>query len=78
MAASGLLETKDKEDVSFQEITQEDILTVEEMKAQIARYEKDFGMSSEEFLQQMKNGTAPDTFEAMDWMALLRFLSQVS
>lgn len=77
MATSGLL-TETKDDLSFQETTQEDIFTVEEMKAQIASYEEEFGMSSQEFLEQMKNGTAPDTFDTMYWMALLRALSQLS
>lgn len=48
------------------------VLTQEEIEAQIAHYEKVFGMSSEVFLQQMQNGTADDTFETMHWMMLLR------
>jgi len=48
------------------------VLTQEEIEAQIAHYEKLFGMSSEVFLQRMREGTADDTFETMDWMILLR------
>jgi hypothetical protein len=48
------------------------VLTQEEIEAQIDHYEKVFGMSSEEFLQRMRAGTADDTFETMHWMMLLR------
>ena len=43
-----------------------------ELEDKIAQYEKLFGMSSAEFLQQQKEGTTPDTFEAMAWAVLLR------
>jgi hypothetical protein len=48
------------------------VLTREEFEAQIAHYEKVFGMSSAEFLRKMEEGTADDTFETMHWMMLLR------
>ena len=51
------------------------VLTKEEIISQISRYEKMFGMSSEEFLRQKRNGTAPDTCEAMDWAGLLLHLT---
>lgn len=43
-----------------------------EIEEKIARYEKLFGMSSAAFLQRWREGTAPDTFETMDWAILLR------
>ncbi len=30
-----------------------------------------FDMSSEEFMQRMRSGTAPDTVDTMHWMILL-------
>jgi hypothetical protein len=47
-------------------------LSQNDIASQIAQYEREFGMSSDEFLQRMREGTAPDTFETMDWMILLR------
>ncbi|MCP4104599.1 MAG: hypothetical protein GY749_03525 [Desulfobacteraceae bacterium] len=52
-----------------------DILSEDDIKARIEEYEKQFGMSSEEFLRQKRKGTAPDTFETMYWMGLLLHLS---
>ena len=79
MATSELL-TKTKGRLNRQERPQEEddssLLSNEEITAQIASYEKKFGMSSQEFLQRMENGTAPDTFETMDWMILLRHQSR--
>ena len=49
-------------------------LSYEEIAAIISRYEDRFQMSSKEFLQRVSEGTAPDTFETMDWMILLRNL----
>lgn len=43
----------------------------EQAKEQIARYEERFAMSSEELLAMVKLGTVPDSFEVMDWRALL-------
>lgn len=43
----------------------------EECQEQIARYEERFAMTSEELLEKVKLGTAPDSFEVMDWRALL-------
>jgi len=48
------------------------MLSQEDIEHQIAHYEQQFGMSSEEFSRRMREGTAPDTFETMDWMILLR------
>lgn len=48
------------------EISREDILE------EIRGYEQEFGMSSEEFMQAVQAGTAPDTFETMAWMIMLR------
>lgn len=45
---------------------------IEEAEQLIAHYEQLFVMSSEEFLRRVKDGTAPDTFETMDWVILLR------
>ncbi len=60
----------------YREIFDEnDILSEDEIKSRIEEYEKKFGMSSEDFLQQKRNGTAPDTFETMYWMGLLLHLS---
>jgi len=36
-----------------------------ELEARIARYEAKYGVSSEELLQQVRDGTAPDTFDHM-------------
>ena len=63
---------------TYQEKDDSSLLSEEEIQAQIAEYEEKFGMSSQEFLQQMQDGTAPDTFETMYWMGLLRHLSRVS
>lgn len=54
------------EAVIFRELTSEDV------ESQIAHYECRFSMSSEEFLKRWREGTAPDTFETMDWLILLR------
>ena len=43
-----------------------------DIELQIAEYEEQFGMSSDEFLHRWHNGDAPDTFETMDWRILLR------
>lgn len=47
-------------------------MTRSEIETQIAQYEEQFGMSSEEFLQQMEEGRTPDSFEAIDWAILLK------
>ena len=49
------------------------VISQQEIEDQIAHYERTFGMSSEEFMQQVQEGTAPDTFEAMHWRILLRY-----
>lgn len=56
----------------------EEVLTEEEIRTQIAAYEQRFEMSSAEFLRHKQNGTAPDTFETMYWMGLLRHLARVA
>lgn len=38
----------------------------------ISRFEKQFNMTSEEFLQLRSLGKAPDTFETMLWKTLLK------
>lgn len=43
----------------------------EEVLEIIARYEQQFGMTSEEFLRQWKVGTAPDLWETNSWAMLL-------
>jgi hypothetical protein len=48
------------------------VMSHEEIEQQIGHYEQMFGMSSEAFIEQVRAGTAPDTFETMDWMILLR------
>jgi hypothetical protein len=48
------------------------MISQQEIEDQIALYEQAFGMSSDEFLLRVHEGTAPDTFEAMDWLVLLR------
>lgn len=48
-------------------------MTQGEIEEKIARYESQFDMSSAEFLQQRQEGTAPDTFETMEWMILLKY-----
>ncbi len=47
------------------------MVTDEEIRMQIAEYEKQYGMTSEEFMRQMREGTAPDEFETMSWMISL-------
>jgi hypothetical protein len=47
-------------------------MSQEEIERKIVHYEQVFDMSSQEFSQKMKEGSAPDTFETMDWMILLR------
>jgi hypothetical protein len=49
------------------------LMTDEEVEERIAHYEKLYGFSSEEFLKRRKEGTAPDSFEAMAWMMMLKF-----
>ncbi len=46
-------------------------LSDEEIEMRISEYEKAYGISSDEFMRQMRDGTAPDEFETMDWMMLL-------
>ncbi|MDM8550113.1 hypothetical protein QUF72_08555 [Desulfobacterales bacterium HSG2] len=43
----------------------------EEIETKISEYEKAYGISSDEFMRQMREGIAPDEFETMDWMMLL-------
>jgi len=50
------------------------MISDEEIEMQIAEYEKQYGMTSEEFMRQMREGTAPDEFETMSWMISLRTL----
>jgi hypothetical protein len=47
--------------------------TAQEREQKIAAYEAMFGMSSEQFLQEVEEGRRPDSFEAMDWASLLRY-----
>jgi hypothetical protein len=48
-------------------------MTTEEVAQRIAGYERMFGMSSEEFLERVRESTAPDTFETNVWMVLLKY-----
>ena len=52
---------------------QDAVATDEEVEAEIKKYEQQFGMSSEEFLEQMRLGTAPDEAGIIDWMLLLKY-----
>lgn len=52
----------------------EGILTREEILEKIRRYEKQFGMTSKEFLTQWRAGIAPDTYETNAWAMLLDVL----
>jgi hypothetical protein len=59
--------------VNLPEITQESILSKEEIQAQIYQYEQKFGLSSQEFIKKHQEGNVPDTFETMDWIMLLDY-----
>ncbi len=48
------------------------IISDKEIEDKIAYYEQLFGMRSEEFLQQKREGTALDTREPMAWTILLQ------
>lgn len=52
---------------------QEAVATDEEVEAAIKKYEQQFGMSSEEFLEQVRLGTAPDEAGIIDWKLLLKY-----
>jgi len=43
-----------------------------EIKDTISRFEKQFNMTSKEFLRLRSLGMAPDTFETMLWETLLK------
>ena len=60
-------------EVTWCEPTEPGAMTREDIQAQIAAYEQMFGLSSEELLQSVRDGTAPDTFETNVWMALLDY-----
>ena len=49
------------------------IMTKEEIEEMITRFEKQYGMTSEEFLKRREEGTAPDSWEAMTWVTLLKY-----
>ena len=59
--------------VIWREPTEPGEMTREDIQEQIAVYEQMFGMSSEELLQSVHDGTVPDTFEINVWMALLEY-----
>ncbi len=48
-------------------------MTEQEVEEQIAYYEQKFGMSSEEFLQSVADGTAPDEDGIISWKLLLKY-----
>ncbi len=48
------------------------MISDEEIEMKISEYEEAYNMSSDEFMRQMRDGTAPDEFETMSWMILLR------
>ncbi len=50
----------------------DDVMSQDDIESVITQYERQFGMTSEEFLQKCHEGTAPDTYEAMDWAILLK------
>ncbi len=50
------------------------IMSQEEARALVKRYEQQFGMTSEEFLRQWKAGTAPDLWETNAWAMLLNWV----
>ncbi len=52
---------------------QEAVATDEEIEAEIKQYEQQFGMSSEEFLEQVRLGTAPDEAGIIGWKLLLEY-----
>jgi hypothetical protein len=53
----------------------EHLIDEAELEAKIKRYEEQFGMSSEEFLQRWNAGDMPDTFETNAWSIILDFLN---
>lgn len=58
-------------DPDYEGLPDDAILTRGEILAIIAGYEKQFGMTSDEFRQRWKAGTAPDVFETNEWAILL-------
>ncbi len=52
----------------------DDVMSQDDIERVITQYERQFGMTSEEFLQKRHEGTAPDTYEAMDWAILLKYV----
>jgi hypothetical protein len=53
-----------------------DVMTDRDIETKVAEYEATLDMSSGEFLDHVREGTAPDTFEAMALKMLLRFSSK--
>lgn len=49
------------------------IMTDEEVEAAIKKYEQQFGMGSEEFLEQVRLGAAPDEDGIIGWKLLLKY-----
>jgi len=47
-------------------------LTAEELRDMIARFERQYGITSEEFKTRWENGDMPDTFETNFWAILLK------
>jgi hypothetical protein len=60
------------------EITPEDEQHIDriyaELVAEVKGYEEKYGMTTEEFRKQWKDGTAPDTFETNAWNMLTDLL----
>jgi hypothetical protein len=46
----------------------------DELSQEIANYEKKYGMSSDELLRRIQEGTAPENSEIMDWKILLEWV----
>ena len=44
-----------------------------ELQAKLAAYEKQFGMTTDEFLEKWKAGEMPDTFETNDWSIIAKY-----
>lgn len=54
--------------------TTEGDLTITDLQARVAAYERAFGMTSEQFLERWRKGEAPDSYETNAWAMLLDVL----
>ena len=53
-----------------------DEMTQAEIRAEIAEYEADYGMSSEQMLDMDRDGTLPDSFDFGAWKLLVSYLDE--